>query len=238
MPRFIIKLKDQQDQVFELLGDEIIIGRGEECDLILPNISVSREHAVVQISSANVQIIDLQSGNGLIVNNKTETKCTLSSQDEILIGNFSLIFLGDSAEDRLYRDRSITYLPKYDHRKASSNQDATFKLSAKDTQALMREKSLLNNGCIVDEEGNPIYPEANTISFGGQGAKIKIKHWLTIFSSGIYADITWDGKRHIIEKKNFFVPVKVNKDNIEKYPLKEGDSFSVGNSTFKYILEQ
>ena len=236
MPRFIIKLKDQQDQVFELLGEEIIIGRGEECDLILPNISVSREHAVVQISSEAVQIIDLQSGNGLIINNKTETKSTLSSHDEILIGNFSLIFLGDTAEDRLYRDRSITYLPKYDHRKASSNQDATFKLSAKDTQALLREKNLLNNGCIVDEEGNSTYPEANTISFGGQGAKIKIRHWITLFSSGIHADITWDGKRHIIEKKNFFVAVKVNNNNIEKYPLKEGDVFSVGNSTFKYIL--
>jgi hypothetical protein len=127
-------------------------------------------------------------------------------------------------------------LPKYDHRRASSNQDATFKLSAKETEALMREKSLLNNGCIVDDEGNETYPEANNITFGGSGAKIKIKHWLTVFNNGVFADISWDGKRHIIEKQSMFTPVKVNGAAIEKYPLKEGDLFSIGGSSFQYIL--
>ncbi len=236
MPRFIIKLAHQQDQIFEVLGNELVIGRGEECDLILPNISVSREHAAIRITEESVEIIDLQSGNGLIVNNEPATQRNLISRDEVLIGNFSLIFLGDLPEDRLYRDRSITYLPKYDHRRASSNQDATFKLSAKETEALMREKSLLNNGCIVDDEGNETYPETNTITFGGSGAKIKIKHWLTIFNSGVFADISWDGKRHIIEKQNMFTPVKVNGTAIEKYPLKEGDLLSIGGSSFQYIL--
>ena len=41
MPRFIIKLANQQDQVYEFPSSEILIGRGDECDLILPNISVS-----------------------------------------------------------------------------------------------------------------------------------------------------------------------------------------------------
>ena len=149
MPRLIIKLQNQQDQRFEIEKPEIIIGRGEECDLVLPNISVSREHAMIRLNEGGAELIDTKSENGISVNNQKVTQQQLSSKDEILIGTFSLIYLGDKQEDKFYRGRAIIYLPPYDPKHANPTQDITFKLSAKEAKALLKEKTLLNNGCIL-----------------------------------------------------------------------------------------
>ena len=219
-----------------------MIGRGEDCDLILPNISVSREHAIVRIlpsdktfdQSQSTEIVDLKSGNGITLNNKPASRAILESRDEILIGNFSLIYLGDAPADRIYRERSISYLPKYDHKRKKLVQDATHKLSAREVEALQKEKSLLNNACVIDDEKRKTFPESNTVTFGGKG-KIKVKGW---FTGGIVAELTWDGKRHILHKTSwFFVTVKVNGTSIDKYPLKQEDVFQIGASTFTYTID-
>ena len=236
MPRFIIKLSHQQDQVYEFRKSQIMIGRGEECDLILPNISVSREHAIVQVSEDSSEIADLNSENGITLNNEKVSKGVLSSNDEVMIGNFSLIYLGDGKEDRFYRNRSITYFPKYDHRRANPTQDATFKLSAREAQALMKEKSMLHNGCIVDEEGTKLFPESSPITFGGKTARIKVAG--IFVGGGIVAEVGWDGKRHILEKKSWLVGITANGESIQKHPLKPGDSFKIGGSVFEYQIDE
>ena len=43
-----------------------MIGRGEDCDLILPNVSVSREHAIVQILPSDRTFDQTQSTKLLI----------------------------------------------------------------------------------------------------------------------------------------------------------------------------
>ena len=101
MPRLIIKLQNQQDQRFEIEKPEILIGRGEECDLVLPNISVSREHAMIRLNEGGAELIDTKSENGISVNNQKVTQQQLNSKDEILVGTFSLIYLGDKQEDKL-----------------------------------------------------------------------------------------------------------------------------------------
>jgi pSer/pThr/pTyr-binding forkhead associated (FHA) protein len=235
MPRFIIKLSHQQDQVYEFTKSQIMIGRGEECDLILPNISVSREHAMVKVEEKTSEIADLNSENGITLNNEKINKGVLASNDEVMIGNFSLIYLGDSKDDRFYRNRSITYLPKYDHRRASPTQDATFKLSAREAQALMKEKTLLHNGCVVDGEGNKLFPESSQITFGGKTAQVKISG--IFVGTSVVAEIAWDGKRHILEKKSWLVGITANGEAIQKHPLKPGDCFKIGGSSFEYLLD-
>ena len=45
VPKLLIKLMHQQNQLCPLVDDTIRIGRSEECEVILPNASVSRVHA-------------------------------------------------------------------------------------------------------------------------------------------------------------------------------------------------
>ena len=86
MPRLSIKLANRQDQIFEIENSEILIGRGEECDLVLPNISISREHAKIFLNSDGAEIVDVNSENGLRINTETVQKKQLESKDEIFIG--------------------------------------------------------------------------------------------------------------------------------------------------------
>ena len=120
MPKLLIKLTGQQNQIYLLDETSIKIGRGDEADLILPNVSVSREHALVEVTDQGVFLTDLGSQNGLTIDGEevpANERQLLKSKSEIQIGNFSLIYLSDTQEDRFYRGRSVTYLPKYDPRK-------------------------------------------------------------------------------------------------------------------------
>ena len=233
MPRLIIKLQSQQDQRFEIEKPEILIGRSEECDLVLPNISVSREHAIIRLNEQGAEVLDANSENGISVNNQKVKQQQLKSKDEILVGNFSLIFLADKQDDKFYRGRAVVYLPAYDPKHANPNQDITFKLSAKEAKALIKEKNMLNNGCILDSKGRKLYPEANAMTFGGKNAMVKAEGFLM---TGVAAEITWDGKRHIIEKKGFFSNLKVNGASAKKIALKDKDKIQIGRSNFTYVV--
>lgn len=237
MPRLLIKFINQQNQIFSF-DETILIGRGENCSLILPNNSVSREHASIHLGDQEIFVEDLGSQNGLLLNGdrlKSKEKRSLTPRSEIQIGSFTLIFLTDSKEDNFYRGRSILYLPEYDPQIVSEQADSTLKMSAKEASSMLRKKSLLNNACIIDEIGKKLYPETNEITFGGKGALIKVKGW---FTGGIVATVTWQESRHILTKKSvFFAGVQVNGKNVTKHTLTVNDKIKIGNSSFQYILD-
>ncbi len=237
MPRLLIKFTTQQNQIFEF-KDSIIIGRGEDCSLILPNVSVSREHAKIYMAGEEAILEDVGSQNGIMLNgeklSKNERK-ELVSRSEIQIGNFTIIYLTDSQEDNFYRGRSVLYLPQYNPDTIQGNTDSTFKLSAKEASSILREKSLINNACIIDSSGKKLYPETNAISFGGKGAMVKVNGW---FTGGIVATVNWDGKRHILTKNSgLFLSVTVNSKGITEHALTINDTITIGKSTFKYVLD-
>ena len=66
MPKLLIKFTYQQDQIFEITKPSIVIGRGDDCDLILPNASISKEHVRLTIQDTKIHIEDLGSQNGIL----------------------------------------------------------------------------------------------------------------------------------------------------------------------------
>ena len=64
VPKLLIKLMHQQNQLCPLTVDVIHIGRSEECDVILPNASVSRVHAIITKEDDQFVIRDNDSQNG------------------------------------------------------------------------------------------------------------------------------------------------------------------------------
>lgn len=87
----------EDGKVIELTKDvrKILIGRGEECDLVLPHKSVSRTHAEVsQDWGGEITISDLNSTNGTLVNDRfIKTNYRLKDRDYITLGTVRLIFL-------------------------------------------------------------------------------------------------------------------------------------------------
>jgi pSer/pThr/pTyr-binding forkhead associated (FHA) protein len=77
-----------------LIEDErTVLGRGSQSDLILPDDSISREHAVLEFAGDRYVLQDLESSNGTFVNEKRVKSAELEHGDRIRVGHLLLQFL-------------------------------------------------------------------------------------------------------------------------------------------------
>lgn len=78
--------------VFAPTKDTIVIGRSDNCDVVLHDSRVSRRHCLIQCQERNFVVSDLHTANGVFLNDRTTriTTHTLSSGDIILFGSSSL----------------------------------------------------------------------------------------------------------------------------------------------------
>lgn len=70
-PRIWLILQPGQpaERSVEIAGDKAVIGRGDDCDLVLDDPTVSRRHAVISMRLGSPALIeDLDSDNGTYVN--------------------------------------------------------------------------------------------------------------------------------------------------------------------------
>lgn len=92
--RFWIEIPDAEPEPrrHEIGPDGLLLGRAEECDVMLEDRTVSRHHARIFPSEGFCYVKDLDSHNGVVVNGqKTGYEC-LSSGDVIEMGSFRLVF--------------------------------------------------------------------------------------------------------------------------------------------------
>jgi pSer/pThr/pTyr-binding forkhead associated (FHA) protein len=71
----------------------LLIGRGEECEIALPDTSVSRVHAEIVGSDTGYELIDRGSSNGLHVNGVELARTFLQPSDVIELGDVFLKFV-------------------------------------------------------------------------------------------------------------------------------------------------
>jgi hypothetical protein len=67
-------------------GQEIVIGRSSELDMVLVEEMVSRKHARIALADGVISIADLGSTNGTFVNGEKVDQGTLKEGDRVLIG--------------------------------------------------------------------------------------------------------------------------------------------------------
>lgn len=102
-------------QRFPLKGESLRIGRGYECEIVINERDVSREHAIVRSSVADgsATLVDLNSTNGTYVNESRIARATeLRDGDRLRIGEWTFKFLcADSPElafHAMMQERSST----------------------------------------------------------------------------------------------------------------------------------
>jgi pSer/pThr/pTyr-binding forkhead associated (FHA) protein len=86
-PVLIIHEGEKAGQRWTIRDDQLVIGRGGECDLVLPERQVSREHIRIFREGNLYYLTDLDSKNGTWVNGKQvkDTTVPLKDGDEIQI---------------------------------------------------------------------------------------------------------------------------------------------------------
>jgi hypothetical protein len=77
------------------LRGSLVIGRGFECDLVLPDPRVSRRHVAVEAGETGVTFHDLGSANGVTVNREKRREGCLDCGDVLLLGDTELVVEAD-----------------------------------------------------------------------------------------------------------------------------------------------
>lgn len=78
------------------------IGRGEDCDVVLGDKSVSKQHAELAFEHGSWLVRDLDSSNGVLVNGEPTDAVALKTGDQVRLGrlNFEFSLIGESVEER------------------------------------------------------------------------------------------------------------------------------------------
>jgi predicted component of type VI protein secretion system len=83
-PVLIIHEGEHAGQRWIIEGDTLVIGRGTECDLVLPERQVSRQHVKIKLVNDHYYVEDLDSKNGTWVNGQVlKGERQLKDGDEI-----------------------------------------------------------------------------------------------------------------------------------------------------------
>lgn len=73
-------------RVFQLAAGTTIVGRDRDCDVRLTDVTVSKRHAKINVST-NAEVIDEGSANGVLVNGEAALRAVVRPADEIQIGD-------------------------------------------------------------------------------------------------------------------------------------------------------
>jgi phosphoserine phosphatase RsbU/P len=85
MPSLVFLAGPNTGRSFELTDDGCLIGRHSECQVFVPDMRVSRQHARVRRENGSWHLDDLGSNNGTYVNGRRVQSVTLAPNDEIAI---------------------------------------------------------------------------------------------------------------------------------------------------------
>jgi len=84
---------------------EVVIGRSPECQVVLKDFGISRQHAKIVVDEDGARILDLKSKNGTTVNGVPVVEAPLKDGDRILLGKFQLTF-SKSLEGKVVLDEA------------------------------------------------------------------------------------------------------------------------------------
>jgi hypothetical protein len=91
----IVERAGKVERVAPLRGDELLVGRGPRCDIVLQAAGVSRRHARFVREGESFRVVDLDSANGLSVNGERTKERLLTVGDVVAIDDFTLTFVID-----------------------------------------------------------------------------------------------------------------------------------------------
>ncbi len=239
--RLVIQRRGRRPQVFRLLQPSVVIGRGKGTDLLLPDISVSRQHARVERTlDTGYRLVDLGSQNGTKVNGRPVQTCDLSPGDELQIGKFLLTFefkptrkVEDPSTgiDTYNLDDERTGFLKKVSAVDGSLAHATTVLSLEQLEEVRRQTRVKENGKVVLVSGRDSWKVGDgSLRFGKGGIGIE--------GTGIggAAAFRWNGEAHeVVVEGGMFFTVSVNGKKVEtRAALEPGDRVVLGKTVLTY----
>lgn len=99
MGKLVVSLDGVVIKEVQITKDKTTLGRRPYNDIVIDNLAVSGEHAVLQMVGADVFIEDLNSTNGTYINGKAIKKQLLTHNDTVEIGKYKIKYLVEDGGD-------------------------------------------------------------------------------------------------------------------------------------------
>lgn len=211
-----LKLKDADLGKWTLEDESLIIGRNEDCDIVIENLSVSRQHAILERSGDSWMIRDLGSLNGVAVNGKRTNQAVLKPGDVITIGKHHIEIRAEGRRD---------FGPA-----AESAYEETIERSVDNLAG-----SIENPGRLVEMKGSSyrsIVLDHPLIVLGkGDEADIRI-HGSMI--ADYHAEIYYRDGGYVVRHVEGRGKIRINGKTTRESRLIEGDEIEIGRVKFKF----
>ena len=102
VPTLVAVNTELAGQEFRLGGTELVVGRTDDNDVVVDHRSISRNHARIVNEKGRVTVFDLDSANGLKINDEFYKQSVLRRGDVIELGHVRMRFV-ESGETFVYR---------------------------------------------------------------------------------------------------------------------------------------
>ena len=99
MGKLVVSLDGVVIKEVQITKDKTTLGRRPYNDIVIDNLAVSGEHAVLQMVGQDVFIEDLNSTNGTYINGKAIKKQLLAHNDTVEIGKYKIKYLVEEGGD-------------------------------------------------------------------------------------------------------------------------------------------
>ena len=111
MPKVIVSIDGVVIKEVQLSQERTTLGRRPYNDIVIDNLAVSGEHAVLHmhLATQEVEIEDLGSTNGTYVNGKATQRHALRSGDTIEVGKYKVRFLTDAVGENF--EKTMLFKP-------------------------------------------------------------------------------------------------------------------------------
>lgn len=109
MPKMIVSIDGVVIKEVQLLKERTTVGRRPYNDVVIDNLAISGEHAVLHMQGDDVEVEDLGSTNGTHVNGKAVKRQLLRNGDTVEVGKYKIRFLGDVEAENF--ERTMVFTP-------------------------------------------------------------------------------------------------------------------------------
>ena len=111
MPKMIVSIDEVVIKEVQLTKDKTTLGRRPYNDIVIDNLAVSGEHALIQMTGNEVFLEDLNSTNGTYVNGKAIKRQQLQNGDGVEIGKYRIKFVGDNVAENFDKTMIVQARP-------------------------------------------------------------------------------------------------------------------------------
>jgi len=215
MAEIIVKLGVNVVQKYIFDKEVVGIGRGRDNDIVIENLSVSRNHARIRLKDDRYILTDLNSANGTYVNGVKITRTELVNNDVITIGKHKLHFA-----DKPVSDEQVILDAFGADKTMLVEKISTAKLVI--LKGKQKEKEFLLN-------------KYETTIGRTTDNDISLHDW---FVSKKHASIIRQGNKFFIKDSGSWKGTFVNEKQIRDTALNHNDTIQIGATKFRFLIEE